>query len=93
MQEHPPREQFDTGMSKIRREIKIQLLPHGLYGTVTSEADASAEDVPAAATLELTVKGRKAARTFDRRQIEGCFLRVKGEVLTEIIAMVNEVSG
>jgi hypothetical protein len=32
------------------------------------------------------------ARTFNRRQIEDCRLRVSGVVLSDIIAMINELS-
>jgi hypothetical protein len=48
--------------------------------------------VPDGSRIEIAVKGKTVGRSFDRRQIEGCCLRVGGEVLLGIIAMVNDVS-
>jgi hypothetical protein len=90
MNEIAVREEFDTGLKKIRLEIKSRLVPHGLYGTVT-DCDAAAGE-PGVSRIELAVKGRTANRSFDRGQIEGCRLRVGGDVLQAIIAMVDEVS-
>ena len=86
------RELFDTGLSKIRQEIKSRLVPHGLYGTVTNIDTESAEHALSGSNIQLVVKGRITARTFDRSQIEGCCLRVGGGVLLGIISMVDEVS-
>lgn len=86
------RENFDTGLSKIRHEIKSRLVPHGLYGSVT-DADIGPDDqVPTGSKIEIVVKGRTAGRTFDRADIEGCRLRVSGPVLSGIISMVEELS-
>jgi hypothetical protein len=35
MEDKQLREEFDTGLSKIRHEIKSRLVPHGLFGSVT----------------------------------------------------------
>ena len=86
------REEFDTGINKIRQEIKSRLVPHGLYGSVTNVDTGSTEAGPAGSRIEIIVKGKSAARSFDRDQIEHCCLRVGGEVLLGIISMVDEVS-
>ena len=92
MQEKQLREEFDTGLKKIRLEIKSRLVPHGLFATIT-EIDSGPEgDVPEGSTIEIASKGKTVARAFDRKQIEGCHLRVGGEVLTGVIAMVDEIS-
>ncbi len=86
------REEFDTGINKIRQEIKSRLVLHGLYGSVTGVDTGGAEDGPTGSRIEIIVKGKSAARSFDRNQIEHCCLRVGGEVLLGIIAMVDEVA-
>ena len=86
------REQFDTGLRKIRHEIKSRLVPHGLFGTVTEVDTGAAGDVPEGSRVEIHAKGRTVGQSFDRRQIEGCHLRVGGTVLAGIIAMVDELS-
>jgi hypothetical protein len=86
------REVFDTGKNKIRQEIKSRLVPHGLYGSVIDVDTGGAESGPTGSRIELIVKGKSDARSFDREQIEHCHLRVGGEVLLGIIAMVDEVS-
>jgi hypothetical protein len=82
-------EAFDTGIDKIRSEIKSRLVFHGLFGTVASVA---ADAAAAGASIEITVKGRTVGRTFERQQIENCRLRVGGEVLLGIIAMIDELA-
>jgi hypothetical protein len=91
MDEKQLREEFDTGLKKIRYEIKSRLVPHGLFGTITG-VDSGPAGHPDGARIELIAKGKAVGRSFDRRQIEGCCLRVGGEVLLGIIAMVDEVS-
>jgi hypothetical protein len=86
------REEFDTGKSKIRQEIKSRLVPHGLYGSVIDVDTHSTGSDPTGSRIEIIVKGKSAARSFNREQIEHCCLRVGGEVLLGIIAMVDEVS-
>ena len=86
------REEFDTGLKKIRLEIKSRLVPHGLFGTITEVDSGPTGDVPEGSRIEVVAKGKTVGRSFDRRQIEGCCLRVRGEVLLGIIAMVDEVS-
>jgi hypothetical protein len=86
------REEFDTGKNKIRHEIKSRLVHHGLYGSVIDVDTGGAEGGPTGSRIEVIVKGKTAARSFDRDQIEHCCLRVGGEVLLGIIAMVDEVS-
>jgi hypothetical protein len=92
MSDKQVREEFDTGINKIRQEIKSRLVHHGLYGRVTDVDTGSATGAPDGSTIELIVKGRTTARSFDRDQIEHCCLRVRGDVLSGIIAMIDEVS-
>jgi hypothetical protein len=92
MEEKQVREVFDTGLSKIRHEIKSRLVPHGLYGSVIQVDIESADHSPTGSTIELIVNDRHAQRSFDRGQIEDCYLRVRGEVLLGIISMIEEVS-
>jgi len=92
MDEKPSREEFDTGLKKIKQEIKSCLVPHGLFGIITSLDSGQADHVPDSSRIELISKGKTVGRSFAREQIEGCRLRVGGEVLLGIIAMVDEVS-
>ena len=92
MEDKQLREEFDTGLKKIRQEIKSRLVPHGLFGIVTDVDSGPTSDVPEGSRIEIVAKGKTVGRSFDRRQIEGCCLRVRGEVLLGIIAMVDEVS-
>lgn len=92
MSERALREEFDTGLKKIRLEIKSRLVPHGLYGVVTEVDSGPAGEVPEGSTIEIAAKGRTVGRQFDRKQIEGCHLRVSGEVLASVIAMIEEIS-
>jgi len=85
-------EEFATGLKKIRLEIKTRLILHGLFGTIADFPSAEAADAPDRSTIEITVNGRKVARTFERKLIEGCCLRVGGVVSQGIIAMVDEIS-
>jgi hypothetical protein len=89
MEESQLQERFDTGLKKIRNEIKSRLVPHGLYGTVI---DNGPSGIPDGARIEIHAKGKTVGRSFDRQQIEGCCLRVGGTMLANIIAMVDEVS-
>jgi hypothetical protein len=93
MDDKQVREEFDTGVKKIKQEIKSLLVPHGLFGIITNVDSGSAGQVPDGSRIEIVAKGRTAERSFDRRQIEGCCLRVRGEVLLGITAMVDEVAG
>ena len=86
------REEFDTGLSKIRQEIKSRLASHGLFGSITDVDIGPTSHAPAGPKIEIVVKGRTAWRSFDRQQIEHCCLRVGGTVLLAIISMVDEVS-
>jgi hypothetical protein len=92
MDETQLREKFDTGLKKIRLEIKSRLVLHGLFATITCIDFGPTGDVPDGSRIEIAAKGRSVGRSFDRKQIEGCCLRVGGEVLSSIIAMVDEVS-
>jgi hypothetical protein len=92
MEEKQIREEFDTGLGKIRHEIKSQLVPHGFFGSVTCVDIESAYPVPTGSTIAITVKGRTVERSFSRQDIEGCRLRVAGVVLLGIISMVDELS-
>jgi hypothetical protein len=91
MEDKQLREEFDTGVSKIRHEIKSRLVPHGLFGSVTG-VDIGPSDNVSGSKIEIVAKGRIAGRQFDRQQIEGCRLRVGGAVLVEIISMIDELS-
>jgi hypothetical protein len=86
------REEFDTGLGKIRHEIKSRLVPHGFFGTVKYIDIETADHVPTGSTIEIAVKGRIVTRSFSRQEIESCRLRVGGVVLSGIIAMVDELS-
>jgi hypothetical protein len=104
MEDDPLREKCDTGLSKIRSEIKHRLVTRGLFGSITAmdvgaEGQVSAGSEAAATVgiadrvkIEIVVKGKTAGRSFDRRQIEDCRLRVSSLVLAEIIAMIDELS-
>jgi hypothetical protein len=91
MDEKQLREEFDTGVKKIRHEIKSRLVPHGLFGIVT-DIDSGPAGIPTGSRIEIVAKGKTVGRSFDRDQIEGCCLRVRGEVLVGIIAMVDELA-
>lgn len=86
------REYFDTGLRKIRTEIKTRLVPHGLFGTITDVDSNTADHALSGSRIEIAVKGRTASRCFDRQEIEGCRLRVDGAVLSGIISMIEELS-
>jgi len=60
MDEKQTREEFDTGLKKIRQEIKSRLVPHGLYGIVT-DVDTQQPD---GSRIEIVVKGRTVGRAF-----------------------------
>jgi hypothetical protein len=92
MEEMQMREEFDTGLSKIRHEIKSRLVPHGLFGSVTFRDMESVDHVPTGSTIEIAAKGRTVGRSLSRQDVESCRLRVGGTVLVEIIAMVDELS-
>ena len=82
---------FETGLKKIGHEIKNRLALQGLYGTITTDHD-GVHDVSNGARVEIHAKGKTVGMSFDRKQIEGCCLRVGGAVLSSIIAMVEELS-
>lgn len=92
MEDRQLREEFDTGLSKIRQEIKHQLANHGLYGGVTNTDTGASDRGPTGVTIELNVKGQKVERSFTRQQIEACRLRVAGDVLAGILSMVAEMA-
>jgi hypothetical protein len=73
--------------------MKSRLAAHGLYGSFAHlQADPERGAGGTFETIEIVVKGRRAARSFERQQIERCCLRVGGEVLSGLIAMIEEVS-
>lgn len=86
------REEFDTGLKRIRHEIKSRLVTHGLFATITNVDSGPADQVPDGSRIEIAAKGKTVGRSFNRRQIEGCCLRVGGDALLGVIAMVDEVS-
>jgi len=92
VEEKQIREEFDTGLTKMRHEIKSQLVRHGFFGIVTCVDIESVDHVLSGSTISITVKGRTVERSFSRQDIEGCRLRVAGAVLSGIISMVEELS-
>lgn len=91
MDETQLREKFDTGLKKIRLEIKSRLVPYGLFATITAIDHGPTGPVPDGSRIEIAAKGKTVGRSFDRKQIEDCCLRVGGEVLLGIIAMIDEI--
>jgi hypothetical protein len=87
----PGREEFDTALARIRHDIKGRLVVHGYFGTVSYQDVESPDHVLQGSTIVVTAKGRIAARSFDRRQIEDCRLRISGAVLLGVISMVDEL--
>jgi hypothetical protein len=92
MEEKHVREEFDTGLAKIRHEIKSQLVPHGFFGSITCVDIEGADHIATGSTIAIAVKGRTVARSFSRQEIEACRLRVGGVVLSGIISIVDELS-
>jgi hypothetical protein len=92
MEDAEKREEFDTGLRKIRHEIKSRLVPHGLFGTVANIDADCVDHVPTGSKIEVAAKGRTVERSFSRQDIEGCHLRVGGTVLLAIISMIDELS-
>jgi hypothetical protein len=84
-------EKFETGLKKITHEIKSQLVLQGLFGTIKSDRSGPSE-APEGARVEIHAKGKAVGISLDRKQIEGCSLRVAGTVLSSIIALVEELS-
>jgi hypothetical protein len=92
MEEKQAREEFDTGLAKIRSEIKSLLVPHGFFGNITHVDIDLVDEVATGARIEIDVKGRRVARSFSRPDIERCYLRVGGPVLVGITSMVEELA-
>jgi hypothetical protein len=90
MEGEDPHEVFDTGLKKIRHEIKSRLVLQGLFGTITNVNDP--DDISGGARVEIHAKGKAVGISLDRKQIEGCSLRVAGAVLASVIGMVEELS-
>lgn len=76
MEEKEKSEKFDTGLSKIKNEIKYRLAVHGFFGSVTHTDVVAVDQVPNGSIIKIAVKGRTAGRPFGREDIEGCHLRV-----------------
>jgi hypothetical protein len=83
---------FETGLSKIKQEIKSRLVHHGLFGSVTNLEVAAGEHTAVSTKIQIVVKDRTTDRTFTNEQIESCCLRVAGPVLAGILSMVDELS-
>jgi len=92
VEEKQHREEFDTGLARIRHDIKGRLVPHGFFGTVAYSDIEAADHVLSGSKIEITVKGRTVERSYSRQEIEGCRLRVSGAVLLGVISMVDELS-
>jgi hypothetical protein len=92
MEDKQGREEFDTALARIRHDIKGRLVIHGFFGNVNYRDVEAANNVLSGSTIEVTVKGRTAARSFSRQEIEDCRLRVSGAVLSGVISIVDELS-
>lgn len=92
MEEKQRREEFDTGLARIRHEIKGRLVQHGFFGSVTYRDIEATDHTLSGSIVEIAVKGRIAERSFTRQEIENCRLRVGGAVLSGVISMVDELS-
>ena len=92
MDEKSTREEFDTALARIKHDIKGRLVIHGFFGSVTYKDVEAGNHVLSGSTIEVTVKGRTAKRSFSRQEIEDCRLRVGGAVLSGVISMVDELS-
>ncbi len=92
MKDGPNRERFDTGLIKIRHEIKGRLVTHGFFGTIRFTDVEPVDSVPSGSTIEIIVNGKSVQRTFSREDVESCRLRAGGAVLAGIISMVDELS-
>jgi hypothetical protein len=90
--EKSTREEFDTALARIKHDIKGRLVIHGFFGSVTYKDVEAGNHVLSGSTIEVTVKGRTAKRSFSRQEIEDCRLRVGGAVLSGVISMVDELS-
>jgi hypothetical protein len=91
MESERSQEIFDTGLKKIRHEIRSRLALQGLFGTITGDPSGPHE-IPDGARVEIHAKGKTVGISFDRKQIEGCSLQVAGAVLASVTAMVEELS-
>jgi hypothetical protein len=92
MEDDQNRERFDTGLIKIRHEIKSRLVTHGFFGNITFTDIEPVDHIPSGSNIEIIVKGKSVGRSFSRADVEGCRLRVGGTVLAGIISMVEELS-
>jgi len=92
MNDKAVREEFATGLKKIRLEIKSRLVPHGPIRHRDGRRHRTGRSGRRRLENRTRVKGRTVNRSFDRGQIEGCRLRVGGDVLLAIISMIDEVS-
>jgi hypothetical protein len=92
MEDRQFREHFDTGLSKIRHEIKSQLVTHGYFGSIHFVDIEPADPVPSGSTVEIIVNGRTVTRSFSRAEVQDCRLRVGGAVLSGVVSMVDELS-
>ena len=91
MENKQGREEFDTALARIRHDIKGRLVIHGFFGSVIYQ-DLEAGNMLSGSSIEVTVKGRTAKRSFTRQEIEDCRLRVSGAVLQGVISMVDELA-
>jgi hypothetical protein len=92
VEDNQSREEFDTALARIRHDIKGRLVIHGLFGSVIYRDVEASDHVLSGSIIEVTAKGRTAARSFSRQEIEDCRLRVSGAVLSGVISMVDELS-
>jgi hypothetical protein len=92
MEDMLTREVFNTGLSKIRHEIKSRLVTHGFFGSITFVDIEPADPVPSGSRIDIAVKGRTVGQSFTRAEVEGCHLRVGGAVLAGVVAMIEELS-
>jgi hypothetical protein len=86
------REEFDTALVRIRHDIKGRLVVHGFFGSVIYRDVETGDHALGGSTIAITVKGKTVERSFTRKEIEDCRLRVGGAVLSAVISMVSELS-
>jgi len=86
------REEFDTALARIRHEIKGRLVQHGFFGSVTYRDIEATDHILSGSTVAIAAKGKTVERSFTRKEIEDCRLRVGGAVLSGVISMVDELS-
>jgi hypothetical protein len=92
VEEKQRREEFDTGLIRIRHEIKGRLVQHGFFGSITYRDIEATDHILSGSIIEIAVKGKTVERSFTRQEIEACRLRVGGAVLLGLVSMIDELA-